>query len=69
MLALRGLKMGEQDKLDGGQDMEHAEFIMDVMEARSALEDAADEEEIEEIRRVNRSECYLSGLSNSCGSL
>ncbi|KAF8322081.1 Co-chaperone Hsc20 [Clavulina sp. PMI_390] len=53
LLSLHGVKVGEEDKLDG-EDQDHAEFIMEVMEARSELEDAESEDEIAQIRQDNR---------------
>lgn len=56
---MRGIKLEEADKLDG-EDDDHADFIMEVMEARSALEEAQSEEEISEIRQDNKCESLLS---------
>lgn len=54
LLSIRGVNMQETDKLDG-EDADHAEFIMEVMDARSELEDAQTEDEIKGVRESNRS--------------
>lgn len=54
MLATKGFEIEEEAKLDGGTDPEQQEFIMDVMEARTSLEEADSEEEIARIRTENK---------------
>lgn len=53
LLSLRGVNLEETDKLDG-EDGDHAEFIMEVMEARSALEEAETDEEVANVRAENK---------------
>lgn len=59
LLSLRGVNLEETDKLGGG-DEGHAEFIMEVMDARSALEDAQTEEEIADIRKENNRALHVT---------
>jgi molecular chaperone HscB len=58
LLSLQGINMEETDKLDGETEG-HAEFIMEVMEARSALEEADSEEEMTRIRQENKCALHL----------
>lgn len=67
LLSLRGIGLEEADKLDG-EDDDHADFIMEVMEARGALEDAQSEDEVADIRRQNKGR-LCSSLVASANSL
>lgn len=58
LLSLQGITVEETEKLDGETE-NHAEFIMEVMEARTALEEADSEEGITHVRQENKCALYL----------
>jgi molecular chaperone HscB len=54
LLSLRGINLEETDKLNGETE-DQTEFITEVMETRSALEEADLEAEVTRIRQKNKS--------------